>query len=203
MSMRASVEQMVTANPIPARLIGLTPILAASDTLARAAAMAAALTVVLVFAAIACSVTRRLVPSSNRLLFDLVNIATIVSLLGIALQRYALPVHEALGVYLPVLAASALVWTVAEEALHRPLASAVAGALRFAAAAALVLLALAGPRHLLGYGWQPVGLLADVAPLWPLPPHPCGGLLLLGLLLAAVNRWGRVAADAEQAAGGA
>lgn len=192
------LARLLADNPVCGRLVGLTPVIACSDSLSRAAAMAGVLLVVLPATAFACSLTRHLVPARDRLLFDLVLIAGIVSLCSIALQRFALPLHGQLGVYLPVLSGSALVWILAGEALQRPVTAAVRAGVGDALAAAAVLLVLALVRAGAGLDWLPLAGTGG----WPLPAHAAGGLLLSGGLLGLLRLLAGPAADTTHSTGG-
>lgn len=190
-----SLSAMLADNPVTARLVGLTPVLACSDSLARAGAMAVVFVLVLPATALLCSLTRHLVPARDRLLFDLILVAGIISLVSIGLQRLAWPLHALPGIYLPTLAGSALVWTLAEQALQARPAAALRRAFGHALAAASVLLLLALLRSGLALGWLP----GRDGPAWPLPVHPAGGLLLLGGLLALLRMSGTGAGPVQPA----
>ena len=165
---------LVVENPLCVRLIGLTPVLACSDSFARAIPMSIVFAMVMTGTALLCSLSRHWVPAAHRLLLDLIIIASVISFIDIAVQRFALAAYMELGIYLPALAGTALLWAVAEESLEQKLSNAMKRAIWYAGVASVSMLLLTGVRQLLGL-------------FSPLPGHAAGGLLLLGFALAANN----------------
>jgi electron transport complex protein RnfE len=115
----------------------------------------------------------------------------VVSCIDIAVQAISYLVHQALGIYLPVLAGSCLLLALLEQtALKAGIRESLRAALMAGLGVFWPLLLLSLIRGLLGRGVVVSGWDSAAAGGGPLPilAEPAGGFLLLGLLFAA-GRW--------------
>ncbi len=187
-------------NIMLVRLLGLTPVLAVSTTLVNGLVMASALLLCFVFGSLTVSMIRYTVPPQVRILAQILIIAIIVTLVDLLMQSFAYLVSRDLGIYLPLLAANCAILTrVDEYASSHSLAAASKDGLFNGLGVCLLVIVLSASRELLGHG----SLLRDAELLFghdsawmtlqfpvqglALALLPAGGLMMMGLVLAARN----------------
>lgn len=90
-------------NPVLVQLLGLSPLLAVSTSAASATGLGVATGMVLVLAAITIALIRNLIGATWRFVVYLVVLAVYTTVLDRILQWYFLPLHKALGLYLPLI----------------------------------------------------------------------------------------------------
>lgn len=173
-------------SPRTFALLGLAPLLGASDLLVKALGLAlAALPLLALFGLLVLPLRRRL-EGTAYWLGALLLAGTLLSAIDLLLQAQAFELHRALGIFLPLLALPCLAlaqqeplqpWDGLRQGLGFALAALALGALR----------ELLGQASLFAHGdWLGLGALywqapASGSPLFALAP---GGFILLGLLLA-------------------
>ena len=175
------------SNPGLVQLLGLCPLLAVSTSIHSALGLGLATLAVLVTSnAIASVVARWLLPEVRIAVFVLA-IAGAVTSVQLAIAAWWPELHDALGIFLPLIVTNCLVLARAESfASRQPLGLALIDGVAMGLGFGLVLLALGAVRELLGHG-----LLLAL-----LPP---GAFILLGLMLALRN-WTVQAKTAPSAA---
>jgi len=175
------------SNPGLVQLLGLCPLLAVSTSIHSALGLGLATLAVLVTSnAIASVVARWLLPEVRIAVFVLA-IAGAVTSVQLAIAAWWPELHDALGIFLPLIVTNCLVLARAESfASRQPLGLALIDGVAMGLGFGLVLLALGAVRELLGHG-----LLLAL-----LPP---GAFILLGLMLALRN-WTVQAKTATSAA---
>lgn len=194
-----------TQNPAFVQLLGLCPLLAVSTSLGSALGLGLATLAVLVASNLISSVVGRWLLPEVRLAVFVLTIAGAVTAVELVLAAWWPGLHDALGIFLPLIVTNCLVLARAESfASRQPAGKAVLDGIAMGLGFGLVLLALGATRELLGHGslGSDLGLLAghstagrglQLVPaehgliLAVLPP---GAFILLGLLLAARN-WRR------------
>jgi Na+-translocating ferredoxin:NAD+ oxidoreductase subunit E len=164
-----------TSNPGLVQLLGLCPLLAVSTTIGNALGLGLATFAVLVTSnAIASVVGRWLLPEVRIAVFVLA-IAAAVTSVQLAIAAWWPDLHDALGIFLPLIVTNCLVLGRAEAfASRQPLGLAIVDGAAMGLGFGCVLVALGAVRQLLGHG-----LLLAL-----LPP---GAFILLGLMLAVRN----------------
>jgi Na+-translocating ferredoxin:NAD+ oxidoreductase subunit E len=164
-----------TSNPGLVQLLGLCPLLAVSTSVSNALGLGlATLAVLVVSGAIAAVVAKWLLPEVRIAVFVLA-IAGAVSCVQLVIAAWWPDLHDALGIFLPLIVTNCLVLARAEAfASRQPLQSALLDGFAMGLGFLLVLLALGAVRELLGRS-----LLLAL-----LPP---GAFMLLGLMLALRN----------------
>ncbi|MBK6583596.1 MAG: electron transport complex subunit RsxE [Gammaproteobacteria bacterium] len=190
------------ANPAAVKLLGLCPLLAMSHSLVTALALGLAMLGVMLVSSVLIALLRKHLAHPLRLLVWLLLIAASVCSVELLMQAFAWQLHQALGIYLPLIAASCLVLQRAESVASRnPVAHVAADALFTGGGLLGAMLLLGALRELLGNGT----VLADMELLfgataagWKLQPFagqgrfllailPPGAFLFAGLLLALKN----------------
>lgn len=177
------MNQFVTQHPVMVGALGLSPLLARSETAATALLMGLTFIIVLLSSAAVIATLRHLVPRTYRLIFILLVTATIVTILDRFMQAWLFDLRQAVGIYVPLIAMNALLLcTLEETALRHSLARTLKSA-AVTGVAVFALLAAAGLiRNLSGQGAE----LMHAAGL-PLMGTAAGAFLTLGCLIAAVR----------------
>jgi Na+-translocating ferredoxin:NAD+ oxidoreductase subunit E len=190
-------DSSFTPNPLLAGMLGICPIVAADKGLPEGMALGLGAAICSLALGAVAATSRSLVPDRLRALFSLAVSTAIALLYGFAVRAYSPALAEGLGIFLPLLAVSAL----SLHSLKRgsPAAGAAAPGDRYASiakeaasflAAAILIGAL---REILGRGTLTIPLPGDGAlrlaalPLSPLRAmaSPAGGFMLVGCLAAA------------------
>ena len=188
-------------NAVLVQLLGLSPLLAMSRSVATSLGLGLATLAVLVASSVAVALLRKRTPDAVRIPLFLLLIATFTGCIELLLQAYRYPLYQALGIFVPLIAANGALLASAAASRERSLAAAARGGLLTGLGFAWVLVLLGALRELLGQGtlcrnmdllfgpgaatWQ-LQVLPDnyEFPLWVLPP---GAFLLTGFLLALKN----------------
>lgn len=188
-------------NAVLVQLLGLSPLLAMSRSVATALGLGLATLAVLVASSVAVALLCKRTPDAVRIPLFLLLIATFTGCIELLLQAYRYPLYQALGIFVPLIAANGALLASAAASRERSLAAAARGGLLTGLGFAWVLVLLGALRELLGQGtlcrnmdllfgpgaaaWQ-LQVLPDnyEFPLWVLPP---GAFLLIGFLLALKN----------------
>ena len=140
-------------NPVTLQILGICSALAVTTTLAAAATMAAALTVVIVCAAGIISLLRYHLPSSIRLIMQIIIVASLVIVVDQLLQAYFYDMSQRLSVFVSLIATNCVVLGRTESfALHNRPLPAMADALGNGLGYSLVLAILGSLRELFGQG---------------------------------------------------
>jgi electron transport complex protein RnfE len=213
-SLREATAGLWRGNIALAQLLGLCPLLAVSTSLVNGLALGLMTTVVLVVANTTMSLLRGVLLPAVRIPFYLLLVAVLVTALDLLTHAVWYDLHEALGLFIPLIVVNCSLLAHAETVASRrqPLfvfASAFATGLGFLFA----LMALGALRELLGHGTLLAGLamLSGESSAGPALALPFDGMLVailppgaffgMALLLALRNRLATVsAADAVTSA---
>jgi electron transport complex protein RnfE len=188
-------------NPALVQLLGLSPLLAMSRSVATALGLGFATLGVLVASNVAVALLRNRTPDAVRVPLFLLLIATFTGCIELLCQAYRYPLYQALGIFVPLIAANGALLASADTSSRQSLARAARGGLLTGLGFAGVLIVLGALRELLGqgtlgnhldllFGPGAAGWQLQVLPehygfaLWVLPP---GAFLLTGLLIALKN----------------
>jgi len=182
-------------NPVLRLMLGLCPTLAVSTAVDNAIGMGAAFTVVLLGSNIVISLIRGLIPKQVRIPCFIVVIATFVTIVDLTMHAFQPKLHEALGIFVPLIVVNCIVLGRAEAfASRNSLFASVLDALGMGVGFTLALCLLAFVREFLGTGT--VSLFGNVivpgpffqpAAVMILPP---GAFVTLGLMMALMNKIG-------------
>ncbi len=146
-------DPLIDENPVTVQILGLCSALAVSRSLEPALIMAASVIVVLVFANVAVSLLRHIMPRSIRLILEVTLIASAVIVVDEVLKTYAPQISEVLSVFVGLIITNCIILgrTEAFAMHHGPLPS-LMDALGNGFGYALILLGVAAVRELLGAG---------------------------------------------------
>jgi electron transport complex protein RnfE len=155
--------------------------------------MAAATAFVLISANVVVSLIRGLLKPHLRILVFTLTIATAVTIADRFLAAYLYEMSRQLGPYVPLIIVNCLIISRCEIcASKQPVRVALADAIGMSLGFALALASIATVREILGTGcWFEVGILPASWPNWGVMVLPPGAFLVMGLLLGAVEWWGR------------
>jgi electron transport complex protein RnfE len=188
---------IISANPVLVLALGLCPALAVTTSLEQALGLSAAVSGVLLASSLVVSLIRRLIPDSVRLPVVLIIVAACVSVTYMLFQTYFPGIQQALGIYLPLIAAYCIVLTRVEGfAVRNTVLRSLADALGIAVGFALALILIAAVREVLGTGGINLfnNQLFAIPGLSDSPVYifvlPAGAFLAMGLLLALLRRTG-------------
>ncbi len=182
-------------NPVLRLMLGLCPTLAVSTSIDNAIGMGAAFTVVLLGSNIVISLIRGFIPKQVRIPCFIVVIATFVTIVELTMQAFQPKLHEALGIFVPLIVVNCIVLGRAEAfASRNSLLASLSDALGMGVGFTLALSVLAFVRELLGTGTVSVfghiivpGPFFQPATIMILPP---GAFVTLGLMMALMNKIG-------------
>lgn len=191
-------------NVIFAQVLALCPTMAVTGTATNGLGMGLATTAVLVCSNTLIASLRRWISPEVRIPLFVVLIATLVTLVDLALNAWLHELHKVLGLFIALIVANCAILGRAEAFAQRngTLAAALDG-LMMGLGFSLALVVIGGVREILGSGTLFAGahlLLGDAfgfLELRLLPEYrgfllmllPPGGFLVLGFLLAAKQRW--------------
>jgi len=176
-------------NPVFALLLGLCPTLAVTTSAVNGMGMGLATMAVLIAANLVVSTIKNLIPDKVRIPSYIVIIATFVTIIDLTMGAYLPELHEALGIFIPLIVVNCVILGRAEAFASRnttfySLVDAVSMGLGFTMALTL----LGAVRELLGFGTL---FGAQIVPesipgisVFILPP---GAFLALGFLVAGAR----------------
>jgi len=203
-------------NVVFAQLLALCPLLAVTGTATNGLGMGLASTAVMVGSGLSISFLRKWIPPDVRIPAFVLVIATLVTLVDMAMNAWVHELHKVLGLFIPLIVTNCAILGRAEIfASKKPLLPSTYDGLMMGTGFTVALVALGAIREVLGAGTLFAGasiLLGDVFKviemnipafdgmlLFALPP---GGFIVLGFMLAgkrvldqklAPRREGRVA----------
>lgn len=190
------VDPLFNKNPIGLQILGICSALAVTSSLSTALVLSVALTVVTGFSSFFISLVRHQIPSSIRMIAQVVIIASLVIVVDQFLQAYAYSLSQRLSVFVGLIITNCIVMGRAEAFAmsNPPLASFVDG-IGNGLGYSLMLVALGVVRELLGAGsLMGVQILQTVNNGgWYLPNGllllPPSAFFLIGLFIWALRSW--------------
>ena len=188
---------IVRSNPTFILLLGLCPTLAVSTSLDNAIGMTGAVLFVLLAANVIVSLLRRWISDRVRIPTFIVIIATLVTIVDLALQGFAWSLSQSLGMYIPLIVVNCIILGRAEAfASKNNVLQSVADAIGMSLGFGLSILIISLVRQLLGTGsldlfnvhlFSVPGLADNPASIFLLP---MGAFFVIGILLALFRWWG-------------
>ncbi|SDZ34724.1 Na+-transporting NADH:ubiquinone oxidoreductase subunit D [Jannaschia faecimaris] len=146
-------EPLVRQNPVTLQILGICSALAVTTTLDTALTMSASLIVVIVASAGIVSLIRRHIPSTIRLIVQIVIVASLVIVIDQFLQAFFFDISQRLSVYVSLITTNCLVLGRTESfARNNPPLVSMTDALGNGLGYALVLTIMGAARELFGTG---------------------------------------------------
>lgn len=183
-------------NAVFVLLLGMCPTLAVTNSAINGLGMGLASTAVLVGSNTVISLMKRLIPDKVRIPVFIVVIASFVTIIDLVMGAYLPDLHEALGIFIPLIVVNCLILGRAEAfASRNNLLSSVLDGLGMGLGFTMALTMLGMIREVLGagaiFGWRFVSPDASTILLFILPP---GAFITLGMLIAFINKLKKKAA---------
>lgn len=189
--LRTFTNGIFKENPTFVMMLGLCPTLAVSTKAVYGLGMGVAATAVLLGSNIFISLLRTVIPSKVRIPAYIVVISTFVTVVDLLMAAYLPPLHEALGIFIPLIVVNCIILGRAEAfAQKHGVVASVFDALGMGLGFTLALVLIGSIRELLGAGsltfemlgvgftWRLEGF--DPLTVMILPP---GAFLTIGLLM--------------------
>ncbi len=179
---------IITENPVFVMLLGMCPALGITTTAINGIGMGLATTFVLLGSNIVISLLRKVIPNEVRIPSFIVIIATFVTLVDMLMNAFFPGLHDALGVFIPLIVVNCLILQRAEAmASKNSLGRAVGDALGMGLGFTLAITSLAAFREILGNGTIfEFTILPNFIPLRVMT-QSSGAFIALGLMLAFIK----------------
>ena len=181
---------IIDENPTFRMVLGMCPTLAITTAVSNGIGMCLAVTFVLVFSNLVISLLRKAIPDQIRIPAFIVVIATFVTIVQLVVKAFVPALDAALGVFIPLIVVNCIIFGRAEAFAfkNKPIPAIVDGlgmGIGFTIAITLIsaVRELFGAGTLLGVQVMPAGYLP-----MDLLVKPAGGFIVLGLLLALMNK---------------
>lgn len=179
----------IEENPVLVFMLGLCPLLAASETLFSGMTMGAAVIITLVLSGIVISLIRKIIPENIKIIVYMLIIACFVTAIELLLQAFLPPMAEKLGIYLPLLTVSGFTLAKAEcVAGRKKVGTAVVDAVITGISFFAVIFVLSFVRELLGCGTLFGLRILPAEYCIQTVGMPVGAFMLLGVLLAMFGK---------------
>ncbi len=191
---------LLRENPLFVLALGLCPSLAVTTSLFNGIGMGLAATFVLVCSNTVISLLRDFIPKGVRIPAYIVVIASFVTIVEMLMEAYVFALHQALGVFIPLIVVNCIILGRAEAfASRNGVWRSVLDGLGMGLGFTLALVLMGAAREILGNGTILTGTPLEVivfgaafkaSPVlvMVLPP---GAFLTLALLMAGINHWMR------------
>ena len=176
-------------NPTFRLGLGICPALAVTTSVINGIGMGIAASFVLLSSNILISLLRNIIPDKVRIPAFIVIISTFVTIIDLVMAAYAPELHDALGIFIPLIVVNCIIMGRAEAfASKSPVLISIADAIGMGAGFTLALVIVGGIREILGngtfLGYQVMFSGYEPAVIMILPP---GAFLTMGLLLGLFN----------------
>lgn len=103
------MKKIITENPIFVLMLGLCSALAVTTKVENAIIMGICFMIVILCSSTIISIFKKLIPDNVQIPVYIMIIATIVTVLELLLQKFALPIYNVLGIYLPLIVVNCIV----------------------------------------------------------------------------------------------
>lgn len=103
------MKKIITENPVFVLMLGLCSTLAVTTKVENAIIMGICLTIVLILSNTIISILKKLIPESVKIPTYILIIGTMVTILEILLEKYAVELYNVLGIYLPLIVVNCIV----------------------------------------------------------------------------------------------
>lgn len=177
-------------NAVFRLVLGMCPTLAVTTSAENGLGMGLATTFVLLCSNIAIALLRKVIPARVRIPAYIVIIASFVTVVQLTMEAFVYGLYQSLGIFIPLIVVNCLILGRAEAfASKNSVVPAVFDGAGMGLGFTLALFLLGGVRELFGAGTLfGVSLLGPAYQPFLLMILPPGAFIVLGLLLAGMNR---------------
>ena len=181
---------IIDENPTFRMVLGMCPTLAITTAVSNGIGMGLATTVVLVCSNLFISLLRKAIPDEIRIPAFIVVIATFVTIVQLVIKAFLPALDAALGMFIPLIVVNCIIFGRAEAfACKNKLLAAVADGLGMGLGFTCAITLICAVRELFGAGTL---LGVQVMPAGYMPMDllvkPAGGFIVLGLMMALMNK---------------
>ena len=181
---------IIRENPIFVMMLGMCPTLGVTTSAINGLGMGIATLFVLIFSNIAISLIKNVIPDMVRIPCFIVIIASFVTVIDLLMQAYLPSLHQALGIYTPLIVVNCIILGRAEAfASKNNMFQSFLDALGMGIGFTMALTILGSVRELLGNGslfdYRLLPDSIDPMLMFIMPP---GAFLALGGIIIVVNR---------------
>lgn len=186
-------ENIWQDNPVFRQVLGICSALAVTNLVYNTLVMCAALTLVTMCSNVLVSLLRKHIPDRIRMITQVLIIAMFVTVVDLFLKAFMYSVSKQMGAYVGLIITNCIIMGRAEVFAMKngPVASFWDG-LGAGLGYSLVLLAVAIPREILGFGSiLGIPVLSDTWIAWNVMIMPPGAFLVLGIFIWIANSFGK------------
>lgn len=178
-------------NPVFVQVLGMCPVLAITNSVRNAIAMALAVFFVLVCSNTLVSLVRKFVPKEIRIAVFILIIATFVTVTDYAVKAISVPIYKAMGPFIALIVVNCIILARAEAfASKNTVFKSILDAIGMGVGFAIALLCLGSTREILGNGtFLGVPLFGSNFQPWVIFLLPSGGFFTLGAWLLVFAWW--------------
>lgn len=189
-------EPLLGKNPIALQILGICSALAVTASLNVTLVMCVALTLVTAFSNVGVSLIRNHIPSSIRIIVQMIIIASLVIVVDQILKAYTYEISKKLSVFVGLIITNCIVMGRAEAfAMQNPPLLSFFDGIGNGLGYSLILICIATVRELLGsgslFGWQILTLTTEGG--WYVPNGllllPPSAFFIIGLLIWALRTY--------------
>lgn len=150
---KVALGGVITSNPTLKLVLGTCPTLALTTAAMNGLGMGAAVTFVLICSNLLISLLRKVIPNQVRIPAFVLIIATFVTIVRLALDKFLPPIYESLGLYLPLIVVNCIILGRAESfASKNKVGWSILDGLFMGIGFTLALTLMGAVREFLGYG---------------------------------------------------
>lgn len=187
---RIFMNGIIDENPTFRMVLGMCPTLAITTAASNGIGMGLATTFVLVFSNLVISLLRKAIPDQIRIPAFIVVIATFVTIVQLVIKAFLPSLDSALGVFIPLIVVNCIIFGRAESFAfkNKPIPS-IADGLGMGIGFTIAITLISSVRELLGAGTL-FGMQVMPASYMPMDllVKPAGGFIVLGLMMALMNK---------------
>ena len=187
--MKVFMNGLLNENPTFRLLLGMCPTLAVSTAAGNGLGMGLSTTFVLVFANLAISMLRNIIPEKVRIPSFVVVIATFVTIIDLMIKAFVPSLSSSLGIYIPLIVVNCIIFARAESfAFKNPPVPSIFDGLGMGLGFTCSLTLLSSVREIIGSGtWFGMQIMPASYKPMAIIVSPSGGFLTLGILILIVN----------------
>jgi len=187
---RIFMNGIIDENPTFRMVLGMCPTLAITTAVSNGIGMGLAVTFVLVFSNLVISLLRKAIPDQIRIPAFIVVIATFVTIVQLVVKAFLPALDASLGVFIPLIVVNCIIFGRAEAfAFKNKPVPAIVDGLGMGIGFTIAITMICAVRELFGVGTL-LGIQVMPANYMPMDllVKPAGGFIVLGLMLAAMNK---------------
>ncbi|MBR6513369.1 MAG: electron transport complex subunit E [Clostridia bacterium] len=184
------LDGILYKNPVFIQLLGLCSMLAITTSVSNAIGMGVAATVVLICSNLLISLLRKFIPKQVRIAAYVVIISAFVTAVELLIKAYLPALDRSLGVFIPLIVVNCMILARAEAFASKngPVASVIDGVAQ-GIGYTMALLIISAVREVLGFGTiAGIQLFGESFKPMGIAISPPGGFIILGCLIALVNK---------------